>query len=585
MENMTAKRKTKIVCTLGPATDRENILRQLIENGMDVARFNFSHGTHEEQLRRYSQLVTLREEIGKPIAALLDTKGPEIRIGDLKEGKAELKAGETFILTTEDILGDGTRVSITYKELVKDICVGTTILIDDGLIEMVVEEILGQDIICKVLNDGIISNKKGVNVPNIELSMPYISPKDYEDIVFGIEHNFDFIAASFVRSAEDILEIRNILDEKGCEGMHIIAKIENMQGVENMDEIIRVTDGIMVARGDMGVEIPFEEVPLIQKMIIKKVYNAGKQVITATQMLDSMIKNPRPTRAETTDVANAIFDGTSAIMLSGETAAGLYPIEALKTMVKIAIRTEESINYASRFKQRDTMENPDITNAISHATCMTAMDLSAKAIITVSRSGRTARMISKYRPPCPIICCSVSETVCRQLNMSWGVIPLLLKEQTNANDLFDGSVDMAEKLGLISSGDIVVITAGVPVGVSGTTNLIKVHVAGHILITGKGVGEKSVTGSLCVSDSPEQLKKQFKPGDIIVVKETTNDMIPQMKEAAGLIVEAAGEHSHASIVGLSLELPVILGAKDATKVLKSGSVVVLDSKKGVVSCN
>ncbi|MEG0805481.1 MAG: pyruvate kinase [Lachnospiraceae bacterium] len=582
---MTAKRKTKIVCTLGPATDRENILRQLIENGMDVARFNFSHGTHEEQLRRYSQLVTLREEIGKPIAALLDTKGPEIRIGDLKEGKAELKAGETFILTTEDILGDGTRVSITYKELVKDICVGTTILIDDGLIEMVVEEILGQDIICKVLNDGIISNKKGVNVPNIELSMPYISPKDYEDIVFGIEHNFDFIAASFVRSAEDILEIRNILDEKGCEGMHIIAKIENMQGVENMDEIIRVTDGIMVARGDMGVEIPFEEVPLIQKMIIKKVYNAGKQVITATQMLDSMIKNPRPTRAETTDVANAIFDGTSAIMLSGETAAGLYPIEALKTMVKIAIRTEESINYASRFKQRDTMENPDITNAISHATCMTAMDLSAKAIITVSRSGRTARMISKYRPPCPIICCSVSETVCRQLNMSWGVIPLLLKEQTNANDLFDGSVDMAEKLGLISSGDIVVITAGVPVGVSGTTNLIKVHVAGHILITGKGVGEKSVTGSLCVSDSPEQLKKQFKPGDIIVVKETTNDMIPQMKEAAGLIVEAAGEHSHASIVGLSLELPVILGAKDATKVLKSGSVVVLDSKKGVVSCN
>jgi len=381
-------RRTKIICTLGPAVDDEKMIRKLIQNGMDCARFNFSHGTHKEQAERIARVRGVSTELGVPVALLLDTKGPEIRLRELKDGKALLKAGQKFVLTTEEILGDENRVSITYKDLVKDVQAGSRILIDDGLIELSVEEVTETEIFCRVVNGGMISNKKGVNVPNVELSMPYISDKDYEDIVFGIENDFDFVAASFVRTADDILQIRKIFEEKNCHTINIIAKIENMQGVYNIDEIIRVSDGIMVARGDMGVEIPLEDVPVIQKMIIKKVIDAGKQVITATQMLDSMMKNPRPTRAESTDVANAIYDGTSAIMLSGETAAGLYPVEALKTMVKIAIRTEQDINYMARFRLRQTMSNPDITNAISHATCTTAIDLNAAAIITVTQSGK-----------------------------------------------------------------------------------------------------------------------------------------------------------------------------------------------------
>ena len=387
-------RKTKIICTLGPATDRDDVLRQLMIEGMNVARFNFSHGSHEEQGERLKKVQELREELNLPIATLLDTKGPEIRLRELEGGKAELVAGQKFVLTTEEMIGNAQKVSITYKELVKDVQPGSRILIDDGLIALDVEEVDDTEISCRVINGGMISNKKGVNVPDVELSMPYISEKDYQDIVFGIENDFDFIAASFVRTADDVMQIRKIFAEKNCRNVNIISKIENMQGVQNIDEIIQVSDGIMVARGDMGVEIPLEDVPSIQKMIIKKVVNAGKQVITATQMLDSMMKNPRPTRAEATDVANAIYDGTSAIMLSGETAAGMYPVESVKTMVKIAVRTEQDINYTARFKQREA-EAPDITNAISHATCTTAMDLDAAAIITVTWSGETARMISR----------------------------------------------------------------------------------------------------------------------------------------------------------------------------------------------
>ncbi len=582
---MKTQRKTKIVCTLGPATDKEGVLKQLMKEGMDVARFNFSHGSHEEQGGRLAKIKQLREELGLPIATLLDTKGPEIRLGELKDGKAVLKEGQIFILTTEEILGDDKRVTITYKELPGDVRPGARILIDDGLIEMRVERVTDTDIVCAVINGGVISNKKGVNVPDVELSMPYISQKDYEDIVFGIENDFDFVAASFVRCADDVLQIRRIFEEKHCHDINIIAKIENMQGVQNIDEIIRVSDGIMVARGDMGVEIPLEDVPVIQKMIIKKVYNAGKQVITATQMLDSMMKNPRPTRAEATDVANAIYDGTSAIMLSGETAAGLYPVEAVKTMVRIAVRTECDIDYTSRFKKRESMINPDITNAISHATCTTAVDLNAAAILTVSQSGRTARMVSKYRPGCPIIGCSMTEKVARQLNLSWGVTPIVLERKDNAEDLFEHAVEEAEKAGLVSMGDITVITAGIPLGVSGTTNMIKVHVAGHILMTGKGINQKKVSANLCVCENAEELKKNFKAGDIIVAKETNNDMVEQMREASGLIVEQDGMNSHAAIVGLSLDIPVILGAKNATSVLKSGAYVNLDGQRGVISCN
>jgi len=589
-------RKTKIVCTLGPSTDKEGVLKRLIEEGMNVARFNFSHGDHEEQLGRLQMLQKLRKELKRPVAALLDTKGPEIRLRDFTDGKVELKDGQTFTLTTDEIMGDAKRVSITYKNLPEDVKPGDRILIDDGLIGMEVKEIKvtsgakadkdgnkPKDIICQVLNGGVISNRKGVNVPNVELSMPYISEKDYGDIVFAVEHDYDFIAASFVRTADDVLAIRKILAEKGGEDINIIAKIENMQGVQNIDDIIRVSDGIMVARGDMGVEIPLEDVPVIQKMIIKKVYDAGKKVITATQMLDSMMKHPRPTRAEATDVANAIYDGTSAIMLSGETAAGMYPIEALKTMVRIAVRTEQDINYLQRFKMRKTMSNPDVTNAISHATCTMAGDLNAAAIITVTKSGRTARMVSKYRPNCPIIGGCLTEKIYRQLALSWGVIPLMIEEKTQAEELFDYAVDAAEAAGIISKGDVVVLTAGVPLGVSGTTNLIKVQVAGHILVEGQGIGTQKISANLCVCHNEDL--KNFKVGDIIVAKDTSNAMMTQMREASGLIVEASGENCHAAIAGLSLDIPVLIGAKHALDVLKSSAYVELDCENGLVTAN
>lgn len=590
-------RKTKIVCTLGPATDDEKVMSRLIEEGMNVARFNFSHGSHEEQMGRLKMLRKLRAELKRPIAALLDTKGPEIRLMEFAEGKAELEDGQTFTLTTEEIAGDASRVSITYKDLPYDVKPGNKILIDDGLIEMevtAIKEVEGakadadgktpMDIICHVINGGSVSNKKGVNVPNVELSMPYISEKDYSDIVFAVENDYDFIAASFVRTADDVIAIRKILEEKGGEDINIISKIENMQGVLNIDDIIRESDGIMVARGDMGVEIPLEDVPVIQKMIIKKVCEAGKKVITATQMLDSMMKHPRPTRAEATDVANAIYDGTSAIMLSGETAAGMYPIEALKTMVRIALRTEQDINYLQRFKQRKTMSNPDVTNAISHATCTMAGDLNAAAIITVTKSGRTARMVSKYRPDCSIVGTCLTEKVYRQLALSWGVIPLLLEEKSEAEELFDYAVDKAEKAGIIEKGDIVVITAGVPLGVSGTTNLIKVQVAGHILVRGNGLSKKKVSANLCVCKDEADLEN-FKVGDIIVASDTNNHMMPQMREASGLIVEAESESCHAAIAGLSLDIPVLIDAKNALAVLKSSSYVNLDCENGVVSAN
>ena len=469
-------RKTKIICTLGPSTDKEGVLKQLIEEGMDVARFNFSHGSHGEQLKRLKQLRQLREELHMPVAALMDTKGPEIRLKEFAEGKVVLEAGQDFTLTTREVVGDQNCVSITYKDLPKDVSVGTHILIDDGLIEMQVTEVTDTDIVCRVMNGGKISNKKGVNVPNVDLSMDYISPKDYKDIVFAVKEDFDFIAASFVRSAADVEALRQILRDHGGEHIDIIAKIENNQGISNIDEIIAAADGIMVARGDMGVEIPLEEVPVIQKMIIKKVYNAGKVVITATQMLDSMMTHPRPTRAEATDVANAIYDGTSGIMLSGETAAGDYPVEAVQTMARIAMRTEQDIHYLTRLRNRPVLESPNITDAISHSACLMAGDLDATAILTVTKSGRTAHMISKYRPQSPIISGCLSEKVCRQLNMCWGVTPLVIDEKESAEELFDHALARAQEERLVTEGDTVVLTAGVPVGIAGTTNMLKAQI-------------------------------------------------------------------------------------------------------------
>ena len=466
-------RKTKIICTIGPASESEEKLRELMIAGMNVARFNFSHGSHEEHKKKFDRVIKISNELGIPVATLLDTKGPEIRLKDIEGGKTELVVGQKFILTTEDILGNNEKVSITYKNLKNDISAGTTILIDDGLIEMVVDSIEETDIICTVVNGGPISNHKGVNVPGAVLSMPYISEVDRSDIMFGCDMGFDFIAASFVRCKKDILEVRKILDEHNSH-MKIIAKIENMQGIENLEDILTVSDGIMVARGDMGVEIPMEEVPVVQKRMIKMAEAQGKHVVTATQMLDSMIKNPRPTRAEVADVANAIYDGTTAIMLSGESAAGLYPVEAVKTMSQIAERAEQDIDYNSRMKRREHIDSFDVTTAISHATCTTAMDLKVAAIITVTISGFTAGMISRYKPSCPIIACSVSPRICRQLSLSWGVTPIWIARESTAEDLFDEAVRAAEEAGYIKKGDKVVLTAGVPLGVSGRTNMLRV---------------------------------------------------------------------------------------------------------------
>lgn len=473
-------RKTKIICTLGPSTDDVGIIKELIRLGMDVARFNFSHGDHNEHLKRFRSIEKHRNEMNIPIATLMDTKGPEVRIGDFKDNqKVKLKAGQQFILTTRDVEGDETQVSVSYSSIVYDVDPGVKILIDDGLVEMIVEEVTTTDIICRVKNNGTISNKKGVNIPGVHLSMPYISERDRLDILFAIEHKFDYIAASFVRTAEDVLEIRRILNKHQTQ-IKLIAKIENLQGVNNIDEIIKEADGIMIARGDMGVEIPFEELPALQKKIIKKVYNSGKQVITATQMLDSMLKNPRPTRAEITDVANAIYDGTSAIMLSGETAAGNYPLESLRTMVKITVRTEADIDYKKRFIQREHLDELDVTDAISRATVTIAHDLDAKLIVTVTTSGRTARMISRFRPQSHIMGCTTDPVIYRQLNMAWGITPLLIAVEHDTFELFDHALQAVEKAGYIKKGDLAVMTAGIPLGITGSTNIIKVQAAGDI---------------------------------------------------------------------------------------------------------
>lgn len=466
-------RKTKIICTIGPASESKEMLKALLLAGMNVARFNFSHGDYEEHRVKYERAVATAKELNLPLATMMDTKGPEIRLLDFEGGKVYLESGQNFSLTTDEVMGTSKRASITYKNLKNDIEIGKTILIDDGLIELTVKEIKDTDIICEVINGGYVSNHKGINVPGVVLSMPYINEVDKQDILFGVKMGYDYLAASFVRCREDIEAVRKLITDNGGR-MKIIAKVENMQGIDNLDEILEVSDGIMVARGDMGVEIPMEEVPVIQKKIIKKAIKKGKIVITATQMLDSMIKNPRPTRAETTDVANAIYDGTSAIMLSGESAAGSYPIEAVKTMSRIAERAEQDICYNGRLRKRSEEEKADITTAISHACCTTAMDLKASAIITVTMSGFTASMISRYQPGCQIIGCTVDDTVYRQLSLLWGVKPLLIDKKDNTEKLFEAAVEASKNAGLIHEGERVVLTAGVPLGIAGKTNMIRV---------------------------------------------------------------------------------------------------------------
>lgn len=468
-------RRTKIVCTIGPTSQDEDVLRELMKAGMNVARFNFSHGTHEDHAMKLERIRRISRELDQPVAVLLDTRGPEIRLRDFEGGRVTLEKGQKFVLTTEEVMGTAQRATITYKNLVNDVKPGDSILIDDGLIGLKVDELTDTDIICTVQNGGPVSNHKGINVPGVVLSMPYIDAKDREDIIFGCERGFDFIAASFVRCKEDILEIREILKEHNSR-MQIIAKIENLQGIENMEEILEVSDGIMVARGDMGVEVPFEEVPILQKKMIKMAVYAGKHVITATQMLDSMIKNPRPTRAEATDVANAIYDGTTAIMLSGETANGAYPIEAVRTMARIARRAEHDIDYFQRMQKETTaLLSQDITSSICHATCSIAAELNVSAIITVTMSGFTSAMIARYKPDSMIIGCTTSRMVWRQMNLQWGVRPLLIAEENTAEELFREAIFAAKKAGYVKKGDRVVITAGMPLGVSGNTNMVRVE--------------------------------------------------------------------------------------------------------------
>ena len=577
-------RKTKIVCTMGPNLFEKHLIAPLMKAGMNVARFNFSHGTYETHQHYYDEVCRIRDELGLPVATMLDTKGPEIRVRSFKNGRVTLQNGQLFTLTTDEVEGDEERVSITYKELPKDITVGSSILIDDGLIGMQVERIDGADIVCRVLNGGVVSNNKGVNIPNAHLSMPFISEKDHQDILFAIKNGYDFIAASFTRCADDIMQIRHILQENNCHTINIIAKIENMEGVENIDEILRVVDGVMVARGDLGVEVPLEDVPSLQKKLIQRGIAAGKPVITATQMLDSMIKNPRPTRAEATDVANAIYDGTSAIMLSGESAVGAYPVEAVETMVRIALRAEADMDYIRRFS-RDTSASTDVTNAISHATVTSAHDLNASAIITVTKSGSTARILSRYRPACVIVGCTTEKHVWRQLALSWGTVPLMIAEESNTDDLFEHAVDAAVQNGLVHDGELVVLTAGVPLGISGTTNLMKVHVVGHLLSRGQGMHGGKVVAPLCVIRNLEKDAKDFNTGDVIVCHQTTREMFSMLRKSSAIVLEDDNPEGHGAIAGMSLDIPVIIGAKNATNILKSGAVVTVDGEKGTVSAN
>ena len=578
-------RKTKIICTLGPSTDKEGVLRDLIANGMNVARFNFSHGSHEEHLGRLEKLKALREELGKPVAALLDTKGPEIRLKDFKNGVENLVAGQTFTLTTRDVEGTNEICSITYKDLPMDVEPNGTIMLDDGLIKLQIQTVNDTDIVCTVLNNGKIKNKKGVNVPGVHLSMPYMSQRDKDDIIFGIEQGFDFIAASFVRTAQDVYDIRNLLNEYDS-NIRIIAKIENREGVNNIDSILSAADAVMVARGDLGVEIDFTELPGIQKDIIDRSFSFGKPIVTATQMLDSMMVNPRPTRAEISDVANAIYDGTSAIMLSGETAAGDYPVEALKTMSAIAERTENEVHYRDN-RLTDTTGQISVSDATAHAACLTAKDVNAAAIVTVSESGNTARLLSKYRPKQPIIACVMDEQVQRQLSLSWGITSLLMGPAHSTDELIEMSTALAEKNGYLHNGELTVVTAGVPVGVSGTTNMIKIHMVGNCLATGVGVGRGktdlvSASGKACVCRTLEEVKAKFRPGMVLVVPSTSNEMLSYVRDAAALVVEEPGLNSHAAIVGNSLLKPTIVGAVGATAHIRDGLMVAVDCAHGSV---
>lgn len=575
-------RNTKIVCTIGPASESVETLEKLMGAGMNVARLNFSHGDYEEHGARIKNIRLAALKRNKNVAILLDTKGPEIRTGDFKDGRADIEKGQTVYISMDEVEGTAERFSVSYSGLIDDVEVGSKILIDDGLIELEVVNIDKDknEIETKALNSGEVKNKKGINVPNVSLKLPGITEKDRQDIIFGIENNVDFIAPSFIRRASDVLEIRDVLEKHNGEGIHIIPKIENQEGIDNIDEILEVSDGLMVARGDLGVEIPAEDVPLVQKQLIHKCNNAGKPVITATQMLDSMQRNPRPTRAEASDVANAIFDGTDAVMLSGETAAGLYPVESVQTMNNIALKAESALQHKRILDERSKHVNMTITEAISQSVTHTAINLDVKAIIAPTESGYTARMISKYRPKQTIVAVTFNDRVNRQLALVWGVHPVQGKKTSSTDEMLDVAIKRGLASGVCKHGDRVLITAGVPVGESGTTNLLKVHIIGDVIAKGQGVGRQIAYGKAVVATTGEEAIAKVSEGDILVTHSTDRDMMPAIEKAAGIVTVEGGVTSHAAVVGLSLGIPVIVAVENALEVIEDGEDITIDGTKG-----
>lgn len=577
-------RRTKIVCTLGPATNDVEIMKKLIENGLDAARINFSHGTYESHAETIAKLKQAREELNAPIPLILDTKGPEIRIKTFKEGKIRLEEDARFTLTTREVEGDETIVSVTYADLPKDLQKGSRVLIDDGLIELRVDSIEDTDVHCTVINGGNVSSRKGVNLPGVKVNLPSLMEKDISDLKFGVENGFDIVAASFIRSAADVVNIRRVLEENGGGNIHIISKIENQEGVENIDSILEVSDGIMVARGDLGVEIPPEEVPLVQKRLIAKANMRGKPVITATQMLESMVHSPRPTRAEANDVANAIFDGSDAIMLSGETAAGAYPLEAVETMARIAKKTESSIDYGSKMVGITEPARVNITNAISRAACNAAAELNTAAISTITRSGFTARMISKHRPVCPLLASASDERVWRQMNLIWGCKPLLYHGELPKGGVFDTALKIAVSSGMLKNGDTVVSALGMPLGFSGATNTLRVDIVGDVLCKGKGVGTKKVSGTARVITTRDGVERTFHKGDILVTTATDSSFMPYIQKAAAIVVGPMDQNvdCHAEIAGSALDIPVIVCNAKVVDFIPAHSLITVDAEKGFV---
>jgi len=573
-------KKTKIVCTVGPSTDKPGILQALIRGGMDVARFNFSHGSHADHARRIAMVRAAAGECGVPVALMLDTKGPEMRIGKIAAGKVVLEAGQQFILTAREVAGDNREASLSHKGLPGEVAPGNAILLADGLISLRVEKIAGEDIVTTVENGGEISSNKRVAVPNVAINLPPLSEQDVADILFGIGQEMDIVAASFVQRAADVLAIRKVIEEAGA-AMDIIAKIENAAGVDNIDEILKVADGVMVARGDLGVEIPTEEVPIVQKLLIEKSNAAGKPVITATQMLESMLANPRPTRAEASDIANAIFDGSDAIMLSGETAAGAYPVEALETMARIAARTEAALDYSDILLAKGLTVQRTTTGAISHATVQVAHELGAGAIITISESGFTARMVARYRPQAAIVAVTPRLKTLRRCQLYWGVHPVLGAGAKSTDEMVANAIELALTAGFVE-GDLVVITAGVPAGTKGTTNMIRVVIVGSVLLRGTGIGQRVVTGRVCVVRTPRDIREKFAPGDILVTSSVDEETAAYAAKASAIVTEEGGFTSHAAIVGVSYGLPVVVGVDGATAKLDDGAIVTVDSARGVI---